>query len=315
MPAQIFPYIRGLLQGHNITTTFLQQQFGHSHDQLTRILSKSFPWETLIVWVIHRLFGILSGGYLLIDDTVIAKPYAKKLEGASFAYSSCLKQVVYGYHVVVVCWTNETITIPLCWKIWRQGGPTKVTLAKQLLVKINDDWKINPEYVLFDSWYAATKLLNQIHRFHWLFICRIKKNRVINCCPINQDLIKDSDSLIGPITGLFKGRILRHEGKYFLSNLVEITNEVMITTYGMRWKIEEVFRFLKNQVHLQECQARSRAAQQTHLGCCILAYLLVLKEQQTQTPDSTLYAIRHNWLLNRRLGNNRIRHYVKVLTA
>lgn len=114
MPAQFVPYLIGLVQGIFVSATSLECQFGYSHDGITRSLLKWFPWEQYMLFVVHRFFGMLSGGYLIIDDTVIAKPYAKKMEGvASFVHSSVLERVVFGYNIVFLCWSNGTITIPI----------------------------------------------------------------------------------------------------------------------------------------------------------------------------------------------------------
>ena len=309
MPAQIFTYLRGLLQGSNITATFLALQFGYSHDKMTRFLASGFPWKKLFFRLIVSWFGVLKHGYLIIDDTVLAKPYGKKFAKACFAYSSCLDRVVYGYHIVLLAWTNGFITIPLSFRFYRKGGRSKVALASELLKEAKNFWRIKPLAVLFDSWYGATKLLDQIESYQWFFYSQIKKNRVINAAAVEDDLVDNGDFLTGPITGGVLGFILRYGDKFFATNNLLASNEKIIHSYRLRWKIEEIFRFLKSELHLEECQARSVTAQQTHLVGCMIAFLLLQKEQQN-LPDKTIYQIKHNWLLDRRLGNNRIKHYV-----
>jgi len=309
MPAQIFTYLRGLLQGTNITATFLALQFGYSHDRITRFLSSGFPWKKILFHLIQIWFGLLKGGYLIIDDTVLAKPYGKKFVSACYAYSSCLDKVVYGYHIVLLAWTNGFITIPLSFRFYQKGKKSKVALACELLKEAKTFWRIKSVAVLFDSWYAAEKLLDLIILYHWTFYSQIKKNRVINACAVEDDLLVNGDSLTGPLTGSVLGLIVRHDDKFFATNNLLASNKRIIQSYRLRWKIEEIFRFLKSELHLEECQARSITAQQTHLVSCIIAYLLVQKEQQN-LPDKTLYQIKDEWLLNRRLGNNRIKHYV-----
>jgi len=313
MPAQIVPYIRGLLQGHKITATFLEYQFGFSHDHLTRVLKKRFVWQNPLMFTVQRLFGVLKGGCLIIDDTVVAKPYAKSLEGASFVYSSVLERTVYGYAVVFLCWTNGRLTLPLSWRWYQKGKASKVDLAQDLLEEASHLWKLQPQLVVFDAWYAADRILSQLQSYGWQFICQIKQNRVVSCAPIKEDLTKDGDSLVGMVTNRVKGTIIRHDGKFFCTNDLSLSSPEIASFYGYRWAIEGVFRFTKNQLHLQECQARSQTAQETHLASCILAFLLIQREQQDTTQ--TMYAIKRDWLLNRRLGNNRINHYVKVLSA
>lgn len=313
MPTRIVPYIRGLLQGHRITATFLAYQFSFSHDQVTRTLHRRFSWQKLVLFVIQRLFGKLSGGYLLIDDTVIAKPYAKHMEGASFVYSSLLNRSVYGYHVVLLCWTNGQLTLPLAWRWYKKGGKTKVELAQELLKEAHNLWKLTPQAVLFDSWYAADKIINQISSYGWTFVCQSKGNRVVLAASIKDDLTQAGDRLVGAVTGTVRALLIRHDDRFFMTNDLSLTNDAIVMLYRSRWPIEEVFRFFKDQLHLQGCQARARVAQETHLASCVLAYLLIQKERTTS--GQSLYAIKRDWLVNRRLGNNRVNHYVKVLTA
>lgn len=133
MPKDIFPYLRGLLQGHKITATFLASQFGYSHDALTRTLRRTFHWEKYFLLLVQRLFGSLSGGYLIIDDTVLAKPYGRAFQEATFAFSSSFQGVIYGYHIVLLAWTDGVLTLPLSWRFYRKGEKSKVSLAAELL--------------------------------------------------------------------------------------------------------------------------------------------------------------------------------------
>lgn len=156
---------------------------------------------------------------------------------------------------------------------------------------------------------GATRLLDQIHSYQWFFYCQIKRNRIINACSVEDDLVTNDEALTGPLSGGVLGLVLRYGDKFFATNNLLASNERVIKSYRLRWKIEEIFRFLKSKLHLEECQARSLTAQQTHLVSCMIAYLLIQKEQQI-LPDKTLYQIKDEWLLNRQLGNNRNNHYV-----
>lgn len=319
MPAPIFTYLRGLLQGHNITATFLQREFGYSHDVVTRFLVSSFDLKGLIFQITYRWFGMLNGGCLILDDTVLPKMYGKKFGQAQYVYSSCLNRCVFGYQIVALVWTNGSLTIPLAWRYYQKkiDGKTKIQLAQELLSEAHDKWKIKPYVVLFDSWYSAETVLNQIHEYGWLFVTQIKSNRIVNACPVKEDFAANQNYLIGPLTGRFLALVLKNENKYFATNQPLMSDEQILQLYGYRWKIEEVFRFLKNQLHLDECQARTFTAQQKHLESCILAYLILEKERQLpHNQDKTLYKIKTSWMLNRKLGFHRINYYaVNVLRA
>jgi putative transposase len=315
MPAPIFAYLRGLLQGHNITATFLQREFGYSHDAITRFLVTSSGLNLLIYQLVFNWFGLLRNGFLILDDTVIPKIYGKQFIQAQYVYSSCLNKCVFGYQIVFLVWTNGTLTIPLGWKYYQKAidGKTKIDLAQELLYEAKHKWWVKPYAVLFDSWYSAEKILNQIHDYGWVFATQIKKNRIVNACPIQEDFPLGEDSLIGPLTGKCMVLVVKHDSKYFATNQVMMTNERLLQMYGYRWKIEEVFRFLKASLHLEECQARSFTAQQRHLESCVLAYLILEKERQ-EKPDKTLYQLKDDWMLDRRKGFHRINYYaVNVL--
>lgn len=314
MPVHFVPYLVGLVQGVLVSATSLERQFGYSHDGITRTLIRRFRWDHWVFFVIHRLFGVLSGGYLILDDTVIAKPYARNMEGASFVHSSVLNRTVYGYNIVFLCWSNGTITIPLAWKWYKPNSKTKIDLAMELLRQARIRWKITPRFVLFDKFYGANKLLNQLQEYRWHFIAQLKCNRIINAAPIREDLTNDGDTTIGWVADQVHVCIIKHDEKYFFTNDLSLSGERLPELYKHRWPIEEVFRFLKTELRLEACQARTHQAQKTHLASCVVLYLIFQKEQQVK-KNKTMYFLRRLWQMDRRLGRNQINHYVKVLSA
>ena len=137
----------------------------------------------------------------------------------------------------------------------------------------------------------------------------------MNSIQVKDDITGSGERLIGYLTNGIQVLILKYEGKYFASNQILQTDKHLLGTYKIRWSIEDVFRFFKDQLHLEECQARSHTAQERHLVSCMLAYIFLQKEQLSH-ENQTLYAIKESWMINKRLGNNRINHYaVKVLSA
>ena len=51
--------------------------------------------------VLRALFTV-TGGYLLVDDTVVEKPYARLLGEAAWVWSSKQRKVVFGVSVVLL---------------------------------------------------------------------------------------------------------------------------------------------------------------------------------------------------------------------
>jgi hypothetical protein len=69
-----------LLYVTNITTcSAMADAFDSvSHDRLTRMLHGSWSGQTLLDLAVRTLFAV-TGGYLILDDTVVDKPYAQWL--------------------------------------------------------------------------------------------------------------------------------------------------------------------------------------------------------------------------------------------
>lgn len=125
----IVTYGKALLQAPwRFNLMYVSLVAGVSHDWLTRGLHKSYHWKELLrLLVASRL---LEQGYLIIDETDVDKSYAKVITGLSWIFSHRKNKHIFGLHIVVICWTNKTITIPLAWKIYQKGsGKTKIDLS------------------------------------------------------------------------------------------------------------------------------------------------------------------------------------------
>ena len=69
-------------------------------------------WQTLLEYAFRTLF-VWEQGYLIVDDTVISKPFATAMEGLAWVFSSQERRPVYGFSLVLLVWTNGLIRIPL----------------------------------------------------------------------------------------------------------------------------------------------------------------------------------------------------------
>jgi putative transposase len=152
MPKPLWIYLMALLYFTKVSTySSIAEVFAEaSHDCLTRILNGSWSGQTLLDRALRVLFTVV-GGYLIVDDTVVEKPYAQLLSEAGWVWSSKRNQVVYGVSVVLVVWTDGQIRIPIGFRVWKKGGPSKFELALELLSYARNQLKCRPQFVLFDS--------------------------------------------------------------------------------------------------------------------------------------------------------------------
>jgi hypothetical protein len=89
-------------------------------------------------------------------------------------WSSKRNKAVYGVSVVLLVWTDGQLRIPLGFRVWQKGGPSKFDLALELLSYARNRLKCKPQFVLFDSWYPSKALLKRIGDYGWYFVCRLK---------------------------------------------------------------------------------------------------------------------------------------------
>ena len=52
-------------------------------------------------------------------------------------------------------WTDGQIRIPIGFRVWKKGGPSKFELALELLSYARNRLSSRPQFVLFDSWYPS----------------------------------------------------------------------------------------------------------------------------------------------------------------
>jgi len=104
-------------------------------------------------------------------------------------------------------------------------------------------------------------------------------------------------SEVGVIRGGILVQVVRNRKKYYLTNNLGIKREQQLRTYKLRWKIEEVFRFVKSELGLERCQSRSLRGQSNHIGTCFFLYA-VLQDIAVKT-QMTVYALKEKATLDR----------------
>jgi DDE family transposase len=252
-----------------------------SHDRLTRLLQGNWSGQTLLEFTFRTLF-VWERGYLILDDTVIPKPFATAMENLAWVFSSQERKPVYGFSLVLLIWTDGTLRIPLGVRLWRKGGPSKYELALELLSYARNRLHCRPEYVLFDAWYPSKALLTRIGDYGWYFVCRLKKNRRFNGQPVRAYRRHPYWIASGWLTGNLKVLVVRYGAKYYATNRLTLLATEVRRLYRLRAHIEEVIRVCKDQLGLTSCQARSARAQLHHITGCLMAFCVLEREREAR---------------------------------
>ena len=132
LPKNVIAYLKGLMcVFENANCSSLAELSASSHDSLTRILNnEKFSWQILLENFTMRILGKLSGGWLIVDDTVISKTFAKKIENLAWVFDSKIGRSIIGLNIVAIVWSNGKINIPIGIRIYRpKSGKTKMDLA------------------------------------------------------------------------------------------------------------------------------------------------------------------------------------------
>lgn len=253
-----------------------------AHDAFTRLLHRLEP-DAGTLWHEASSQVSLTQGILVIDDSTLDKPYARKMELVTRHWSGKHKAVVSGINLVTMLWTDGDRHVPVDYRIFDKK---KDSLTKndhfQAMLKEAQERGFQPRCVVFDSWYAGLENLKLIRSFGWIWLTRLKSNRKVN--PDREGLRAISEVEIGE-----GGRVVWLEGyglirvfkivatdgdvELWATNKVEMSDLERIKWAGFAWTIENYHRGIKQFCLIERAQVRSRRAWRNHIGCCLRAFL------------------------------------------
>jgi DDE superfamily endonuclease len=168
MPTLMWLYLTALLYYRTAATGVALSEALQtvSHDRLTRLLQADWSGQRLLERVCRTLC-VWERGTLILDATVVPKPFATAMESLAWVYSSQPRKPVDGFSLVLLIWADGHVRIPLGLRLWHQGGPTKYVLALEWLSYARHRLRCRPEYVLFDAWFPSKALLKRVREYGW----------------------------------------------------------------------------------------------------------------------------------------------------
>jgi hypothetical protein len=228
---------------------------------------------------------------LILDDTVVAKPYADRLGEAAWVWSNKDKRVIFGVSVVLLVWTDGQVRIPVAYRVWHKGGPSKYALALELFSYARNRLRCKPQGVLFDAWYPSKALLKRLRDYGWYFGCQLKKNRRFDGKPLHRYRQQPYWQAVGALAGDMKVLVVKYRRKSYATNRLSLRAKEVRQHYKIRHMVEEGIRTVKSQLSLEACQAGYRRrgtvatrpqpqVQEHHVALCLVAYLIVERERR-----------------------------------
>jgi hypothetical protein len=275
-----------------------------SHDKLQRLLQIEQLWNLFLIKQYRHLTkntcslkykkASKKKTFLIIDDTVIAKPFSKGLEMISWLWSSSDRRYLYGLNVVFVIWTDGNTRFPIGFRIWNKKEKktrTRLDLAMEILKDAKKIYKLNPDYVLMDSFYAAAKLLKRIKKLKWHWIAKLRPNRSINKIQVKDYFKYRYGNEIGKLAQGIKAVVVKDKNCFWASSDTKLDSPSLKKLYRKRQIIEEFFKILKSELRLEGCPSRSIIAQSNHIYFILFAFCR-LEDFRIRKNITTIYKVR-----------------------
>lgn len=256
-----------------------------AHDAFTRLLMR-VPPDTAALWDEAQPFVRRHEGILVLDDTTLDKPYAKKMDLVTRHWSGKHRGVVWGINLQTLVWAGPAegdawSAMPCDVRIYDTDGPTKNEQLREMLA-VAHERGFEPACVLFDSWYSSLDNLKAVRDLGWHFLTRLRSNRTVN--PDRSGHVAVSEVEMGPngrrvflkgygLIRLFRTVSPDGRAEYWATNRLAMTPDERDDLERESWGIEAYHRSLKQYCGVERSSARSAIGQANHLLLSVRAYL------------------------------------------
>ena len=253
-----------------------------AHDAFTRLLHRLEP-DAATLW--QEAAGQIERdrGILVVDDSTLDKPYAKKIDLVQRHWSGKHQAVVEGINLITLLWSAGDRHVPMDYRLYDKAGDqlTKNDHFQALLTTAHDRGFM-PECVVFDSWYSSLANLKRVAGWGWVWLTRLKANRLVNpdrsgLRPVAR-VDTDARGVIVHLKGygfirLFKIVALNGDIDWWASNDLNMSSLMRVRWAGYAWTIEHDHRGIKQFCGVERAHVRAARAQRNHIGLCLRAFL------------------------------------------
>jgi len=257
-----------------------------AHDAYTRLLHRLEP-DSETLWNEVQPDVCRTAGVLVLDDSVLDKPYARKMDLVHHMWSGKHHRVVKGIDLLTLLWTDGDRHLPCDYRIYDKpnDGLSKNDHFGHLL-QVAHDRGFTPECVLFDGWYSSLENLKRLQTLGWPWLTRLKSNRRVNPDRTGLRAVSVCDiAATGTVVhlegyGLIKVfRIVAKDGttEHWATSDLDMDELERLRLADASWRIEEYHRGLKQVTNVERCQCRKAIAQRGHIGLALRAFLVIEK--------------------------------------
>src|SRR5438067_2914160 len=322
-------YVTGLvlLDARPSQTRISQVLPAREHDALNRLL-RTVPLSTRALLAGSlRLVGKLSRalglpGYLVVDDVVIEKPFAKRLPWAAWTYSFAKKRKVYGCHIVLVSWTSDPTgrwRIPVAFRLWRPKRtcrPGRYQKKTELVVAMLREIVAAgcpAAYLVGDTAYTGGCVSKAAARLGLSWVGTLAPRTTV----VYRGKRQAGRELAGqlklkwrpklgvravarrvyaPALGQVRLVVLKNKHgnyEYLVTNALATDLTALVQRKRSRWRIETIFRDTKPLAGLAACQCWVDQALVRHVALVFLTFVVL--QLLRRDPQETVGAVKARW--------------------
>ena len=281
----------------NFTNTYYADNSkDFSHDAVNRLLANSKMTSAMIWEHVEGDITPSAHGCIVFDDSVLDKNHSHRIEMVRRQYSGNAHGLIKGIGMVNCLYVN-----PDTGQYWivdyrifdpDGDGKTKPDHVKDMLLGLVAGKGMAFNRVLMDSWYATKELMLFIETLGKLYYCPLKSNRLVDDSA-GALKYRHVDSLAWSQVELAQGKIIKirgfpkeHKVKLFrvavsnnrtdwvvTNDLAQDSTNATQEACGIRWKIEQFHRELKQLTGVEKCQCRKARSQRNHIACAVLVWI------------------------------------------
>jgi hypothetical protein len=297
------------------------------HDALNRLL-RTAPLSTralmrsLLVLVagLSRVLG--TRGYLVVDDVVLEKRFAKRLPWAAWTYSFALKRTVYGCHIVLLSWTSDPTgrwRIPVAFRLWRPKrscAPGRYQKKTDLVVAMLRELLAAgcpAAYLVGDTAYTGGQVTKTAGRLGLTWVGTLSPRTTVVYRGQRQAVRDLAGHLklkwrphlgvravalrvYAPALGQVRLVVLKNEHgnfEYLVTNALATDLTTLVQRKRSRWRIETIFRDTKQLAGLAACQCWVDQALVRHVALVFLTFGVL--QMLRRDSQETVGAVKARW--------------------
>ena len=290
-------------------THFADHSENFSHDQINRYLSGDRLTPRMLWEHVKNDVVADPDGYLIFDDTVIDKRYAKKIALAKKQYSGNAGGIINGIAIVTCVYVNPKLDRYwlIDYRIYdkKGDGKSKLDHVRDMLSVLIYSREVVFSTVLMDAWYASKPLLLYIESLDKTYYVPLKSNRLVDDSQgrtpyqrINRVEWTDTEQQSGKRVKLnkfpkdHKVKVFRvvSSGRtdYVVTNDLsqsDVSDTQQVCSW--RWKVEQFHREAKQLTGLENCQCRLPRIVRNHIASAFLVWVHLMRK--AYETGQTLY--------------------------